>query len=94
MLPNVLVSDFKHAATGLWSSGFRGVTNNASLSVSLMNESEVGGGIMIWGCLSGVPVKGTLNASAPRHFGQLYASNLEELDWPGKIPDLNPIKHL
>ena len=37
-------SGVKHAATGLWSSGdvFCGVTNYASLSVSLMDESGFG----------------------------------------------------
>ena len=43
-MPSVGGSGVKHAATGLWSSGnlFRGVTNHAALSGSLMDESGFG----------------------------------------------------
>lgn len=82
-LPSIKWS-VKHTGTGLWSSGylFNGVMNHASLFGSLMGKSgsfgyleniacltvTFGGGIMTWGCFSGVGIEGivkvNLNASA------------------------------
>uniref|UniRef100_A0A3B4EIG5 Protein kinase domain-containing protein n=1 Tax=Pygocentrus nattereri TaxID=42514 RepID=A0A3B4EIG5_PYGNA len=54
-----------------------------------------GGGIMVWGCFSGVglgplvPVKGALKASAPRDFGQFHAPNFVGTVWGRHLSPLS-----
>ncbi|KAI9525251.1 hypothetical protein NQZ68_009931 [Dissostichus eleginoides] len=82
-MPSVGWSGVKNAATGLWSRGnvFCGVTNHASLSGSLMDQSEFGEcqenvSLFFWGWprwksfslrVSESQVPGPLNSDSFRH---------------------------